>query len=96
MLQLYGIGPASVCYLLFDVFHHLDELSYIPPWEQKIYSKLFCDAAPGDLVSAETLLHMFVERFGEYKMLAVHYLWEDLFWRRTQQDISWLEELIRR
>ncbi len=31
LLALYGIGPASVGYILFDVFHHWDELTYISP-----------------------------------------------------------------
>jgi hypothetical protein len=25
----------------------------------------------------------------------VHYIWEDLFWRRRNQSVPWLEELIR-
>ncbi len=96
LLGLYGIGPASVWYVLFDVFHHLDEVNHISPWEQKIYSKLFYNADPADPVPVETLLELFEKRFGSYKMLAVHYVWEDLFWRRTQEDIPWLEALIRR
>jgi 3-methyladenine DNA glycosylase/8-oxoguanine DNA glycosylase len=96
LLNLYGIGPASVWYLLFDIFHHMDELGHISPWEQKIYSKLFCDVEPADPVPVERLLDMFEERFGAYKMLAVHYVWEDVFWRRTQEDIPWLEALVRR
>ena len=39
-MALYGVGPASVWYILSDVFHHLDELNHISPWEQKIYSKV--------------------------------------------------------
>lgn len=96
LLNLYGIGPASVWYLLFDVFHHLDELNHISPWEQKIYSRLFFDADPGNPVEVEELLTLFDERFGQYKMLAVHYLWEDLFWKRHHEHIPWLEKLIRR
>ena len=96
LLSLYGIGPASVWYLLFDVFHHLDELNHISPWEQKIYSKIFYEAEPHEPVPVETLLTFFEDRFGPYKMLAVHYVWEDLFWRRTQEEIPWLEALIRR
>lgn len=94
LLELYGIGPASVWYILFDVFHHLDELNHISPWEQKIYSKLFFDQDPDDPAPVDTLLQIF-ERFGEYKMLAVHYLWEDLFWRRKHESVAWLEALIR-
>ncbi len=40
MLKLYGIGPASVEYLLFEHFYFLDGLETIPPWEQKIMSIL--------------------------------------------------------
>jgi 3-methyladenine DNA glycosylase/8-oxoguanine DNA glycosylase len=94
LLELYGIGPASVWYILFDVFHHLDELNHISPWEQKIYSKLFFDRDPADPAPVDTLLQVF-ERFGQYKMLAVHYIWEDLFWRRKHESVAWLEALIR-
>jgi 3-methyladenine DNA glycosylase/8-oxoguanine DNA glycosylase len=94
LLALYGIGPASVWYILFDVFHHLDEMDHISPWEQKIYSKLFFDRDPDDPVGVDELLETF-ERFGEYQMLAVHYIWEDLFWRRKHEHVEWLEKLIR-
>lgn len=94
LLELYGIGPASVWYILFDVFHHLDELNHISPWEQKIYSRLFFDQGPEDPVPVDKLL-LFFERFGEYRMLAVHYFWEDLFWRRKHESVPWLEKLIR-
>jgi N-glycosylase/DNA lyase len=95
LLGLYGIGPASVGYLMSDVFHHLDELNHISLWEQKIYSKLFFDRDPEDPVDVATLLAVFDQRYGEYKMLAVHYFWEDLFWRRQHEHVDWLEKLIR-
>jgi 3-methyladenine DNA glycosylase/8-oxoguanine DNA glycosylase len=95
LLGLYGIGPASVGYILGDVFHHLDEFDHISPWEQKIYSKLFFDADPDEPVPVDTLLALFNERFGGYRMLAVHYFWEDLFWKRKHERIEWLEKLIR-
>jgi len=95
LLGLYGIGPASVGYILFDVFHHLDELNHISPWEQKIYSKLFFNKEPDETVSVEKLLEFCDSRFGEYKMLAVHYIWEDLFWKRKYEDVAWLEKLVR-
>jgi 3-methyladenine DNA glycosylase/8-oxoguanine DNA glycosylase len=96
LLGLYGIGPASVGYILSDVFHHVDEFEHVSPWEHKIYSKLFFDTEVDDPVSVERLLQLFEDRFGPYKMLAVHYVWEDLFWRRTCEDVEWLEKLIRR
>jgi 3-methyladenine DNA glycosylase/8-oxoguanine DNA glycosylase len=94
LLALYGIGPASVGYILFDVFHHLDDMAHISPWEQRIYSKLFFGRDPDDPVEADELLTTF-ERFDEYQMLAVHYIWEDLFWRRKHEPVEWLEKLIR-
>jgi 3-methyladenine DNA glycosylase/8-oxoguanine DNA glycosylase len=95
LLQLYGVGPASVEYILSDVFHHLDEINHISPWEQKIYSKLFFDTNPEEPVSVEKLRAYFDEQFAGYQMLAVHYFWEDLFWKRKTENIPWLERLIR-
>lgn len=95
LLELYGVGPASVGYILFDVFHHLDELSHISPWEQKIYSKLFFDREPEDPVPLDELLNFFEKRFGKYKTLAVHYVWEDVFWKRKYERVDWLDALIR-
>ena len=94
LLKLYGVGPATVWYLLFDVFHHWDFFNHISPWEQKIYSKLFFDQDPEKPVPVEKLLKHF-ERYGEYKQLAVHYIWEDLWWKRKNENIPWLEKLIR-
>lgn len=91
LLKLYGVGPATVWYLLFDVFHRWDFFNHISPWEQKIYSKIFFDK---DLVSVKKLLKHF-EKFGKYKQLAVHYIWEDLWWKRQNENIPWLEKLIR-
>ena len=95
LLQLYGIGPASVGYILGDVFHHLDEMVHISPWEQRIYSKLFFDRDPENPAPVDTLLRFFDDRFAPYRMLAVHYVWEDLFWRRRQESLPWLEKLVR-
>ncbi len=94
LLQLYGVGPATVWYLLFDVFHHWDFFDHISPWEQKIYSKLFFDTDPEEPVPVEQLLNYF-EKYREYKQLAVHYIWEDVWWRRKHESVPWLEELIR-
>jgi 3-methyladenine DNA glycosylase/8-oxoguanine DNA glycosylase len=95
LLRLYGVGPATVWYLLFDVFHHWDFFNHISPWEQKIYSKLFFDQEPDSPLPVDDLL-AHLERFGAYKQLAVHYLWEDLWWQWQQGRAAWLEKLIRR
>jgi 3-methyladenine DNA glycosylase/8-oxoguanine DNA glycosylase len=96
LLDLYGIGPASVWTILFDVYHQWDELNHISPWERKIYSKLFFNRDPEDPVPVDVLLQCLDERYGEWKMLAVHYLWQDLFWKRAYEPVPWLERLIRR
>ncbi len=94
LLKLYGVGPATVWYLLFDVFHRWDFFEHISPWEQKIYSKLFFDRNPDNPVPVDKLLKYF-ERYEKYKQLAVHYIWEDLWWKRKNGNIPWLEKLIR-
>ena len=92
LLRLYGVGPASVWYILADVFHHYDAFDVISPWEQKIYSRLLFGR---ELVSAERILHAFKQRWGRWRMLASHYLFEDLFWLRQRRRVEWLEALIR-
>jgi 3-methyladenine DNA glycosylase/8-oxoguanine DNA glycosylase len=95
LLKLYGIGPATVAYLLFDVFHRWDDFAHIAPWEQKIYSKVFFDQDPDHPLPVADLLAYF-ERFSPYRQLAVHYIWEDLWWQRQHGAVPWLEKLIRR
>lgn len=92
LLSLYGVGPASEQYILFEVFKRYDVLEYIPPWEQKIYSRLLFNK---ELVDTDTILKEIKNRWENWRMLAVHYIFEDLFWQRKNRNIPWLEELIR-
>lgn len=91
MLKLYGIGPASIEYLLFEDFYFCNALETIPPWEQKIMSKLLFNKK---LVSTEKILEFF-KKFRGWEKLAFHYIWEDLFWKRKHQYMEWLEKEIR-
>jgi len=91
-LTLYGIGPASVEYLLFEDFYHYDALETIPPWEQKIMSRLLFNKK---MVSTERILNFFRKRYSGWEKLAFHYMWEDIFWKRKTQKIPWLEKEIR-
>lgn len=93
LMQLYGVGPASVSILLFELLHHYDVFDKVFPWEQKIYSKLFFGK---ELVPPQMILDEVDRRWGRWKMLATHYIFEDLFWKRETQHIEWLEKLIRR
>ncbi len=92
LIQLFGIGPASLDYLLFEVFHRHDALETLPPWEQKIYSRLFYNKP---LVSKERILKR-INRWGKWKKLAAHYVWTDLFWQHQRKPIAWLAKEIRR
>lgn len=92
LLALYGVGPATVWYLLFDVFHHWEVFEHISPWEQKLYSRLFFNK---DLLPVEKLFK-YINKFGKYKHLAVHYLWEKMWWdRKNGITFDWLEKEIR-
>lgn len=90
--RLYGIGSASTEYLLFEDFYFLDALEKIPPWEQKIMSRLLFNT---ELVPTEKILNFFKNRYKGYEKLAFHYVWEDLFWKRKHDRIEWLEKEIR-
>jgi 3-methyladenine DNA glycosylase/8-oxoguanine DNA glycosylase len=92
LLAAYGIGPASVGYLMFEVFKRYDSFVHVSPWEQKIFSRLLFDE---ELVDAARVLAEVDHRWGRWKSLASHYLFEDLFWRRRTESIPWLEALIR-
>lgn len=95
LLSLYGVGPQSVGYIMLDVFHQWDYLKNISPWEQKIYTHIFFNKDHGkDLVPVEKMLKRF-EKWGKWKALAVHYVWEDIWWKRRNENIPWLEKLIR-
>jgi len=92
LLGLYGVGPASVWYIMFEVFHHYDEVETVSPWEQKIYSRLLFGQ---ESVSREDIVAEVTRRWGRWRMLALHYLFEDIFWKRKTQTVDWLEPLIR-
>ena len=92
LTELYGVGPETARILLFEVFHHYGVFGHISPWQQKIYSRLFYHKP---LVSANKIKDDIKRRYGKYSMLAVHYIWEDVFWRRKNEKIGWLEKEIR-
>lgn len=92
LLSLYGIGPHSVGNLLWEVFHNHETLDIMPPWEQKIYSRLLYNKV---LVPAEKILEDMGKRWGKWKRMAAFYIWTDLFWRHQKKPISWLAKEIR-
>jgi 3-methyladenine DNA glycosylase/8-oxoguanine DNA glycosylase len=92
LLKLYGVGPETARILLFEAFHHYDTFHHIAPWQQKIYSRLFYGKAS---VAVRKIQRDILARYQNYAMLAVHYIWEDVFWRRRHERIEWLEKEIR-
>ncbi|MBU4369969.1 hypothetical protein KKG58_04410 [Patescibacteria group bacterium] len=91
VLKIYGIGPASIENVLFEDFYRYDAFSCIPPWEQKILSRLLFNKK---MVSVEKIFKR-AEKWGKYKKLAIHYIWEDIFWERMHSKVDWLEKEIR-
>lgn len=93
LLKIYGIGSASVDYLLFEVFRYYDIFDFLPPWDQKILSRIIYNKP---LVPAKKILDDAQKRWGKWKRLVIHYLWEDIFWQRKKgKKIPWLEKEIR-
>ena len=92
LLKLFGVGPETARILLFEVCHQYNTFDHIAPWQQKIYSQLFYKKS---LVSVGKIQDDIKKQYGEYSMLAVHYIWEDIFWRRKNEKIDWLEKEIR-
>lgn len=91
--DLYGVGPASLSYLLYEDFYFLDDLRIVPPWERKIMSRLLFGKG---LVPEARIRAFFRRRYPGYEKLAFNYLWEDLFWRHERKPIAWLASEIRR
>jgi len=92
LMKLYGVGPETARILMFDALHDYGAFDHIAPWQQKIYSRLFYNRA---LVSAHRIRDDLRAQYREYTMLAVGYIWEDIFWKRTTEHIPWLEKEIR-
>lgn len=92
LMKLYGVGAETARILLFEVYHFYDIFDHIAPWQQKIYSRLFYSKP---LMSSDRIRRDIQKQYGKFSMLAVHYIWEDIFWRRKNEKIEWLEKEIR-
>jgi len=91
--SLYGVGPATTGYLMFDVFKSLDELGHLPPWEAKTLGRLLFDDPGTDPADTIAWCH---RRWAPYTMLATHAVFETVFWHRaTGNGPAWLDDLIR-
>ncbi|MBU0459422.1 MAG: hypothetical protein KJ771_01300 [Nanoarchaeota archaeon] len=90
LLSIYGVGPASLDYLMRDVFHRRDALNTIPPWEAKIYSKLLGMKS----TDPKQILEEVKKRFGDWRAVAIHYLFMDLNWKHKEKPIEWFGKIM--
>lgn len=92
LLKLYGVGRETARMLMEAAFHHHSAIDHLPPWEQKIYSRLFYGRSA---VAESRIIRDLNRRYGAYASLAAGYIFEDVFWRRRHEHIPWLEKEIR-
>lgn len=91
--KIYGIGPATSGYLVFEWFKHGDYLTHVSPWERQILSRLVMDEPDCD---AGLLIEECRKRWAPYTMLAVHAVFESVFWKRAEgEGPAWLDPLVR-
>jgi N-glycosylase/DNA lyase len=93
LLKLPGVGPATVQILLSGYLRRYDTFDLKGrPWEQKIISHIMFNKKP---VTTEEIVNKFNSRYREWRGLAFHYIFTDLFWKHKQKKIPWLEKEIR-
>ncbi len=94
LIKLYGVGPETARILLVEALHHYEIFDHVAPWQQKIYSRLLFGKK---LVPTNKIVKYVKNKWGQWADLAVHYIFEDIFWQRKQgKEIEWLEKEIRR
>jgi len=93
LIQLYGVGPETARILLQEALHHYSTFEHVAPWQQKIYSRLFFNKRS---VPIQKIIKYVQRKWGKWAVLAVNYIWEDIFWQRKQgKKIGWLDKEIR-
>ncbi len=91
--DIYGVGPASANYVLFEWFKCTGALFTLSPWEARILSRLLFKR--DDVVASRTMAFC-QRRWAPHAMLAVHAVFETAFWARARgEGPEWLNELIR-
>lgn len=91
--EIYGVGPASAGYISFEWLKCLDQFDHVSPWEDKILTKALFDSKES---TPPELIRFCQQRWSPFTMLAVHAVFESLFWRRERGDgPEWLDPLIR-
>lgn len=89
LLGIYGVGPASVDYIMCDVYHR-SVLTTILPWEAKIYSRLL-----GLKTTNHKKIMAFLDkRYGEHKASVIGHLFMDVSWKHKYKRVDWMEKLL--
>jgi 3-methyladenine DNA glycosylase/8-oxoguanine DNA glycosylase len=89
LLKIYGVGPASVDYIMCGVFHR-SILTVIPPWEAKIYSRLL-----GLKTKYPKKIMTFLDkRYGKHKAAVIGHLFIDISWKHKREGVEWMEKLL--
>ncbi len=93
VMTLYGVGPATAQIILSEYLrkHNTFELKG-RFWEQKILSRILFGKK---LVPDGKIIKELDKRYNNWKGLAFHYLFQDLFWKHGEKRIGWLEKEIR-
>ncbi len=91
LLGIYGVGPASVDYIMSDVFHRTTALNTLPTWETKIYSRILFNKP---WVNPKRILAEFKHKYDPWRGLAAHYLFMDIAWRHKEKSIQWFSNLM--
>ncbi len=89
LLKIYGIGPASVDYIMSGVYHR-SILTTIPPWEAKIYSKLLGLKT----IDPKKIMAFLDKHYGEYKASVIGHLFMDISWKHKYKRVDWMEKLL--
>jgi len=93
LLKLYGVGPATAQIILEGYLRRYDAFDLKGrSWEQKILSRIMFGKK---LVSVDEIIDEFNKRYGNWRGLAFHYIFTDVFWRHRDKKIPWLEKEIR-
>ena len=93
LMKLYGVGPATAQIILGEYLRKYDAFDLKGRlWEQKILSRIMFNRKS---VPLERITKTFDERYGNWKELAFHYIFTNVFWRHKENKIDWLEKEIR-
>lgn len=89
LLEIYGVGPASVDYIMIGGYHRAI-LTTIPPWEAKIYSKLLGLKT----LNPKKIMMFLNKRYGENKTGVMGCLFMDIAWKHKLEKVDWMEKLL--